>query len=132
MSGMGTVRGGRELGEKCWGNLERDARAAAAGRRARTGCDSPLFFDDIFVSLGQDRAPTRWRLRVRFVRSERLPCEGDEPRVLPGTVDETQFSHHGKRQRNTLTRNMCETTLITLIRRFWIMIILVTFVEYWV
>lgn len=84
MSGMGTVRGGRESGEKCWGNLEREARAAAAGRRARTGCDSPLFFDDIFVRLGQDRAPTRWRLRVRFVRSERLPCEGDEPAGVTG------------------------------------------------
>jgi len=57
---MGTVRGGREMGEKCWlGNLERDARAAAVGRRARTGCDSPLFFDDIFVRLGQDLTPTR-------------------------------------------------------------------------
>lgn len=70
MSGWG--RSGAGWGwEKCWGNLER-ARAAAAGRRARTGCDSPLFFEAIFVRLGLDRAPTRWRLRVRSVRSERL------------------------------------------------------------
>lgn len=73
------------------GNLERDARAAAVGRRARTGCDSPLFFDDIFVRLGQDLTPTRRQLRVRFVRSECLPCEGEEPRVLPGTVERLDF-----------------------------------------